>query len=89
MYREQSKLESSITSDNRCFGASLERPDPGLGPGYPGPKSDPDPWAGPGSKTGPNWAKNCPFLTIFWGQNLSIFQSISNDIGTCYSFALK
>ena len=44
----------------------VERPDPGLRPGYPGPKSDPDPWAGPGSKTGPNRVKIAPFLTISW-----------------------
>ena len=33
-------------------------------PGYP--KSDPDPWAGPGSKMGPNLIKIAPFFTIFW-----------------------
>ena len=57
-----------------CF--HLERPDPGLRPGYPGPKSDPDPWAGPGSKTSPNRVKNAHFL----GQNLPIFNSFFHTI---------
>ena len=55
----------------------VERPDPGLRPGYPGPKSDPDPWAGPGSKTGPNWVKIAPFFSIYWVKIYSFFLHFS------------
>ena len=74
-----------------CTQNVVERPDPGLGSGYPGPKSDLDPWAGPGSKMGPNLIKNCRFLAIFWVKIYpfsQLFHNISNHIGTYYTLAL-
>ena len=54
------------------------RPDPSPGPGYPGPKSDPDPWAGPGSKMSPKTPKNAQFyvkLTKDFGHFLAISEA--------------
>ena len=48
-------------------------------PGYPGPKSDPDPWARPGSKTGPKIVKYdhfWPFFTSKYTKFLGVFCSI-------------
>ena len=60
------------------FWLNLVRPDPSPGPGYPGPKSDPDPWARPESKTSPITAifgNFDIFFSRFLGQFLAIIEA--------------
>ena len=56
-------------------------------PGYP--KSDPDPWAGPGSKMGPNRVKIALFWLLIWSKFTHFSCIFRIDIGTYHFLASK